>query len=296
MSDNLKILLTGNTGFIGYNIGNYLLKKGYVIEGISRKKIHQNYPTHTLDLQNSNFINQFKSKNNFDAIIHCASLTEEFDITSMFNNNVLSTLNILEFCKSKNIKKFILISGHNVYAPYCKIPINEKSKILPSTNYGLTKLLQENLVQFYAENHSIDTIILRLSYTYGPNQSSGKMIPSLINKYVNSQPIILNKYKNGFQKIDAINILDICHVIVKALKIKKQFDIFNIAYGKSITVEDILEILRQNIKSNSSVSVKKINKKINHYQYDISHAQKILNFKPTVDLEKGIKQLMIDFI
>ena len=230
MSDNLKILLTGNTGFIGYNVGNYLLKKGYVIEGISRKKIHQNYPTHTLDLQNSNFINKFKSKNDFDAIIHCASLTEELDITSMFNNNVLSTLNILEFCKSKNIKKFILISGHNVYAPYCKIPINEKSKILPSTNYGLTKLLQENLAQFYAENHSIDTIILRLSYTYGPNQSSGKMIPSLINKYVNSQPIILNKYKNGFQKIDAINIRDICHVIVKALKIKKQFDIFNIDF------------------------------------------------------------------
>lgn len=295
MWDNLKILLTGNTGFVGKHIGNYLLKKGHIIEGISRKKSNQDYLTHHLNLQNSVSLNNISSKIFFDCIIHCASLTKESDINLMFKNNVLSTLNILNFCKLKKIKKFILISGHNVYSPYSKIPITEKSKTNPSTNYGLTKLLQENLTEFYAKNHSIDAMIFRLSYIYGPNQSLNKMIPSMIKKYINSEPIILHKYKNGFQKIDVINIYDICKIIEEALKIKKSYEIFNISSGKSITVEDILEILKQNIKSNSSISIKKINKKINHFQYDISHAKNILNYKPTVNLEKGIKELIDNF-
>lgn len=288
----MKILLTGNTGFIGKNIGNYLLKKGHTVEGISRKKSNQDYLTYFLNLQNPTSLNKIPSKKNFDCIIHCASLTKESEIDLMLKNNVLSTLNILNYCKQKKIKKFILISGHNVYSPYSKIPISEKSEINPSTNYGLTKLLQENLAEFYAKNHLIDIIVLRLSYTYGPNQSLDKMIPSLINKYINSEPIVLHKYKNGFQKIDVINIYDVCKIIEKTLKIKKNFDIFNISSGKSITVEDILKILKQNIHSNSHVSIKKINKKSNHFQYDISHAKNTLNFKTTVNLEKGIKELI----
>ncbi len=93
-----------------------------------------------------------------------------------------------------------------------------------------------------------------------------------------------------------INIHDVCKVIENTLKIKKNFDIFNISYGEPITVKDILKTLKQNIKSNSSVSIREINKKTIHYQYDNSHAKKILNFKPTVNLEKGIKELIKIFI
>jgi len=292
----LKILLTGNSGFIGKNIGNYLLKKGHLIEGISRKTSSQEYPTHNLDLQNANALDKISPKKSFDCIIHCATLTKENEINLMFKNNVLSTLNLLNFCKSKKIKKFILISGHNVYAQNSKIPKTEKSKILPSTNYGLTKLLQENLAEFYSINHSIDVIILRLSYTYGPNQPVEKMIPTLINKYVKSQPIVLNKYKNGFQKIDLINIHDICNVVDKVLQLNRHFDIFNISFGKSITVKDIIKILKQNITSNSNISIKEIDRKTDHYHYDISHAKSILNFKPIVTPELGIKELIKNYL
>ena len=289
-----KILITGATGFIGSHLFDLLLSKGYDVYGISNIRTKKSISK--IPLLNKKKLNSYFKKTNFDVVIHLASLTKEADITSMFKNNVLSTLNILNCCKLKKIKKFILISGHNVYSQNSKIPMTEKAKILPSTNYGLTKLLQENLAEFYAKNHLLDVIILRLSYTYGPNQPLDKMIPTLINKYVNSKPIILNKYKNGFQKIDVINIHDVCKVIENTLKIKKNFDIFNISYGEPITVKDILKTLKQNIKSNSSVSIREINKKTIHYQYDNSHAKKILNFKPTVNLEKGIKELIKIFI
>ena len=61
-----------------------------------------------------------------------------------------------------------------------------------------------------------------------------------------------------------INIHDVCKVIENTLKIKKNFDIFNISYGEPITVKDILKTLKQNIKSNSSVSIREINKKTIH--------------------------------
>ncbi|MGY5151516.1 MAG: NAD-dependent epimerase/dehydratase family protein [Candidatus Nitrosopumilus sp. bin_6a] len=291
----MKVLLTGNTGFVGSNIGNFLLKKGYVVEGISRKTISRDYLTHSFDLKKSNFIERFQPKTKFDAIIHCAAITDELDISTIFENNILSTLNILNFCKLQKIKKFVLISGHNVYSQHSHTPIHEKSKIAPSSNYGLTKLIQENLTQFFAKNFLINVVILRLSYTYGANQDSKKMIPTLINKYVNSEPIKLDRYVNGFQKIDLINIQDVCKVIPNTLKLKKQFDIFNIASGKTVTVKDIIKILKQNMKSKSLISINDINKKINHFQYNIDHAKKILNFKPSTDLEKGINSLIPDF-
>ncbi len=292
MSNKLKILLTGNSGFIGTNLGNHLIKNGHLVEGISRKKIIREYPVHQSDLQNSSFFKKIKLKTNFDTIIHCASITEEKDIGTMIMNNVLSTLNILNFCKQNHIKKFILISGHNVYAQNSRNPKNENSKIMPSTNYGLTKLMQENLAKFYAENHSINVTILRLSYVYGLKQSPEKLIPTLIQKYVNSKPIELHNYKNGFQKIDIINIHDVCKAIDKTLKINKNLEIFNISYGESITVKDILKILKQNISSNSIISIKKINKNTSHYVYDNTHAKKLLTFSPTISLEQGIKEII----
>lgn len=291
----MKILLTGSSGFVGNNIAKYLLKQGHHVEGISRKQPTQHYTTYNFDLTDSNSFKKIPSKNNFDCVVHCASLTDESEIDLMFQNNVISTLNILNFCKRKKIKKFILISGHNVYDPNSTNPKNEKSKTIPITNYGLTKLLQENLAKFYAKNNLINVCILRLSYVYGLNQPSQKLIPSLIKKYLKSENIELHKYKNGFQKLDLINVHDVCMSVEKSLTVDSNFDIFNISYGRSVTVKDILKILKQIVYSDSKISINDIKQKIPHYEYDNSHAKKKLNFSPTITLFDGIDELVKNF-
>ena len=287
----MKILVSGCTGFIGSNLVPKLIELGHEVEGISRKPSNSSHKIHIVNLQSNHLEKKINTKN-FDAIIHLAADTNENDFSSMFNDNVITTLNILEFARKKNIKKLVFVSGHNVYSPSPVLPIKENFPVGPFTNYGCTKLLSENLVTYYNYKFNIDVIILRVSVIYGNRQPKKNTVSKFINNYRNSKPIFLHKYKNGFQKVDMINVSDVCDAIIMALESRKKFAIYNIASGKPITVLDIIKILKTNINSNSKVKVKDIGRKAIHFYYDIKSAKKELNFKPKNSLEEGIANLV----
>ncbi|MDE2589859.1 MAG: NAD(P)-dependent oxidoreductase, partial [Patescibacteria group bacterium] len=162
----MKILVSGCTGFIGSNLVPELQKLGHEVEGISRKPVNANHRMYLADLRSNHIAEKIRTTN-FDAIIHLAADTNEKDLSSMLSENVVTTLNILEFAREKNIKKFIFVSGHNVYSPSKVLPIKENFPTRPFTNYGLTKLLSENLVSYYSSKFDLHAIVLRVSATYG---------------------------------------------------------------------------------------------------------------------------------
>jgi UDP-glucose 4-epimerase len=287
----MKILVTGFTGFIGSNLVPKLIELGHEIEGISRKPTNLNHKIHILNLRSNHLEKKIRTKK-FDAIIHLAADTNENDFPNMFNDNVITTLNILEFARKKNIKKIVFVSGHNVYSPSPVLPIKENFPVGPFTNYGFTKLLSENLVTYYNYKFNINTIILRVSVIYGNRQPKKNTISKFINSYKNSRPIFLHRYRNGFQKVDIINVSDVCDAIIAALGSKKKFAIYNIASGKPITVRDVIKILKTNTNSSSKIKVQDIGKKAIHFYYDIKSAKKELNFEPKNSLEEGIANLL----
>ena len=203
----MKILVSGCTGFIGSNLVPELQKLGHEVEGISRKPTNVNHKMYLADLRSNHLTKKIKTKD-FDAIIHLAADTNEKDLSSMLSENVVTTLNILEFAREKNIKKFVFVSGHNVYSPSKILPIKENFPTSPFTNYGLTKLLSENLVSYYSSKFNLRAIILRVSSTYGNGYPKKNTIGKFINSYRKSMPIFLHRYKNGFQKVDLVNVYD----------------------------------------------------------------------------------------
>ena len=287
----MRVLVSGCTGFIGSNLVQKLQEQGHEVEGISRKPIHPNYKVHVLDLRSNHVAEKVKTEN-FDAIIHLAGETSEKDLPSMFNENVVTTLNILDFAKEKSIKKFVFVSGHNVYAPSKILPIKENFPTIPFTNYGCTKLLCENLVSHYSSNFDLHTTILRVSIAYGNGFPKKHTISMFIESYKNSRPISLHKYKNGFQKVDLINVYDVCDAITKALALTKKYAIYNIASGKPATVKDVISVLENNIKSDSEITVTDIEKNASHFYYDIKAARKDLDFEPKISLEEGLASLL----
>lgn len=287
----MKILVSGCTGFIGSNLAPKLIGLGHEIEGISRKPSNSCHKIHVMDLRSNQLGKKIRAAN-FDAIIHLAADTDEKDFPNMFGDNVTATLNILEFARKKGIKKFVFVSGHNVYSPSAVLPIKEDFNIGPFTNYGCTKLLSENLVDYYNSKFGLDAIILRVSVVYGKGQPKKNTISKFINNYRNSRHIFLHKYKNGFQKVDLVNVSDVCDAIVVALKSKKKFAVYNIASGTPMTVRDVVKILKNNLASDSKITVKNIEKKAVHFYYDIKSAEKELNFKPKISLEEGIANLL----
>jgi len=283
----MNILVSGSEGFIGSHLLAKLQKSGFNVEGVAKESVNPNYKIHKVNLQNLDSLKKIKT-NKIDVAIHLAGKTEELDFLTMFQNNVISTLNFLEYSISKKIKKFIFISGHNVYSPNLKLPIKENSSTIPNTNYGFTKLLAEHCVQYYSKKFNLEIIILRISFTYGLTQKPKKMISNLIKNYKNSKTISIHKYENGFQKIDFIHVSDVCDAIINSINIKNVKGVYNIASGQPHTIKELVSIMQKIKSTKSKILIKQFNFKTNHTYYDISQAKKDLKFSPKISLEKGL--------
>jgi UDP-glucose 4-epimerase len=283
----MNIIVSGCTGFIGSNLVTKLLNSGFVVKGIAKNASKSFYPIYNVDLQNLDSLKKIKA-DNIDVVVHLAAKTDELDLLTMFTNNVISTINLLEYSVSKKIKKFIFISGQNVYSQNLKLPIREDYETFPNTNYGITKLIAEQCVQYYSKKFNLKVIILRVSYTYGQNQKQNKMIAKIINCYKKSNTIFLHKYKNGFQKIDFIHVSDVCDAIINSIKAKNICGVYNIASGKPHTILDLISIMKKIRKTKSKILIKKVNSKTNHAYFNIKQAKKNLKFYPKISLDVGL--------
>ncbi len=287
----MKILITGATGFIGNNLVEYLESKKYIVFGISRSKTDKKIKNISLD-DETKLKNYFK-KNKFDVVIHLSSTLNNDNPKTIFNENISSLITLLECCKINKIKKFIFASSHMVYGDTNYLPIDEVHHTNPKNNYGIMKLINENICKMYSINYNLDISILRISSVYGKGQSKKLLIPTLIRNYLFSKELNIHKYKNGFQSMDLIHIDDVCQAIEATCRLKDKFDIFNIATGDSITAMEIAKIFLK-IDNTSKIKIKKINQTTNHFFYDISKARKKLKFKPKIKVTQKMIESWLD--
>ena len=168
----MKILITGCNG----RIGKYLvkiLKKNHYVRGIDKHNEKNNLFNDFFEsnLQNTKIINQ--SLEDIDIVIHLASLMSWHpdDNNKLFKTNVHGTFNLFSTIGNHSIKKFIFASSGEVY-PETNIKtktINEKNSTLPTSTYGLSKLLGENIVKNFCFQNNINYIILRFGHSQYPH-------------------------------------------------------------------------------------------------------------------------------
>ncbi len=281
----MKILITGATGFIGTYLIKHLDEEEYKITGLSRNT--NNKTIKKIDLNNKLLLNDFFKKNKFDIVIHLGFTINDISPSRTFNENCLSTVNLLECCINNKIKKIIFASSHMVYGKTTYLPIDESHPKNPEDNYSISKLILENFCKMYSISHEIDVIILRISSVYGLDQLDGLVITNLMKSCLNNKQMTVIKYKNGFQTMDLIHVKDVCQAIECAINSNVKYGIFNIASGKQITAYDIAKEISM-ISGVSEIKIKKINQNTNHFLYDISNAQKKIKFKSKIKINKKI--------
>ena len=197
-------------------------------------------------------------------------------------------------CADAKIKNFIYTSSHTVYDSSHYLPIDENHPLNPTTNYSLSKLINENFCELFSE-HDINFTILRISSVYGNDQKERFVIPTLINSCILQDDLVVHKYKNGFQIMDFVHVDDVCSSIELACNSKQKFGIYNIASGKPVTAFQIAKYLK-GLSGTNSIKIKKIQKNTNHFIYDISKAKRELKFKPKIWVSKKIlKSLLSNF-
>jgi UDP-glucose 4-epimerase len=302
----MKIIVTGGAGFVGSHLVELLVKKKHypiIVDNLNTGS-YSNIK-HLIDSKKAKFI-EYDIRNfkkiiqlpKTDAVIHLAaiaSVVESIDNPIFVNDvNINGTLNMLEFCRKKKIKKFVFTSSAAIYGNYEK-KITEKTPTIPTTVYGSTKLTGEQYCKIYSNLFGINITCLRPFNIYGLRQNDA--YAGVISKFMdklneNQSPII---FGNGKQTRDFIHVDDVARAFYYALKFKKKkFTVFNLATGKSTSINELAEIF---LSTTKKLNLKPIYKKsipgvVIHNSTKPIKIKQHLDFISTIDLKNGIKNFV----
>tara|TARA_B100001057_G_C22798386_1_gene930587 strand:- start:170 stop:1120 length:951 start_codon:yes stop_codon:yes gene_type:complete len=263
----MKILITGSSGFIGFHLSNFLLKKGYKVIGVDN---HNNYYSQKIKKKRFLFLNKYK---NFqflkvdivnlknletlfklhlpDIVFHLAG--QPGVLYSLKNpkiyksNNSIATNNISKVSKKYKVKKFIFASSSSIYGDQKKFPIKENSIPNPKNPYAKTKLESEKIVKknFYKTNTS--SLIFRFFTVYGPFGRPDMFIHKFLNSLKNNKPIKL--FNRGLNFRDFTYVEDVVKILHFSIKKNLNKKTLNICRSRPIKTIDLVNILKRNFRN-----------------------------------------------
>ncbi len=187
----------------------------------------------------------------------------------------------------------------------CKCPIcgnkvelistDEESKIHPTSIYGITKQVQEQMVLTVGKSLEIPVVALRYQNVYGPGQSLSNPytgILSIFSTQIKNNNNI-NIFEDGKESRDFVYIDDVVNAtILGLLKKEADFDVFNVGSDKPIDVLTVANILKVNYDSNIEINISGNYRigDIRHNFGDLSKIKNILGYTPQFSFSKGIKK------
>jgi nucleoside-diphosphate-sugar epimerase len=183
-----------------------------------------------------------------------------------------------------------------VYGDTETLPNHENLEPKPLSPYAAHKLAAEKYAQKFYKVHGLETVSLRYFNVYGPRQKYGPysgVISILINRLLNDEPPTI--YGDGMQTRDFVNVKDVVEANMLALSKQEAVgEVFNISTGKAVTINKLTETIQKIMdKTNlEPVHAEARQGDIKHSYGDITKAKRKLGYKPKVQLEEGLKELV----
>jgi dTDP-L-rhamnose 4-epimerase len=172
---------------------------------------------------------------------------------------------------------------------------NEDSKIHPTSIYGITKQVQEQMVLMSCKSINIPAVMYRYQNVYGPGQSLKNPYTGILSIFstnmIHNQPI--NVFEDGEESRDFVYIDDVVAATILGLESNEaDYQVFNVGSGKWTSVITVAETLKSYYSSKSQITVSGNFRlgDIRHNYADISKITKSLGFIPQYSFEQGIKK------
>lgn len=290
-----KILVTGSSGTIGTYLCKKLFQLGYEVVGVDKVFNKWSKEVNAITIKGNLLHKSMFSKlpKDVDLIIHLAANARVYDLVvkpCLAFDNYSMLFNILEFSRENKIKRFMFASSREVYGNTDKVKYSEQDVRIDNCEspYTSSKMGGETLVHSYVKCYGIDAIITRFSNVYGMYDQSDRVIPLFIRLAKKNKDLIVFGERKS---LDFTHIADCVDGVIKCVQKfdKVKNNTFNIASGKSESIVTVAKLLRSKmgkdvkikIEDNRTGEVVKCNLNINK-------ANKLLNFKPKIDIEKGI--------
>ena len=294
-----RIALTGSSGLLGRHIAYVLLKNKYKVLALSRKKTlirHKNLEWKHLDLNKKlNHVVISKIFGQVSAIIHAGAyvpkLGKKINLSKLIKSNVYATDRLASWAHERKIH-FIYISGAIVYKNQNKINSENSRTLKFSTNqYCNSKILSERKLLLRKKKGLILTIF-RPSSIYGWGLNRLKIISSLKNTAQKKTSIKL--YDVEKTEVNLIHAYDVSTAVLKSLQncIKGVFNVGNYCTKNFYDVAIILNRIYRNKKKIKIIKNKLETLPISKLEVKIAKAKKILNWKPSISLKKGLTMMV----
>ena len=298
----MKVLITGAAGFLGSHLSTTLLNQGHQVIGLD------DFSTGSMDN-----LKMLEGNTNFQIIKHDVREPYEIDVDAILNfacpaspvhyqsdpvrtieTNFLGIINMLHLAK-KNRAILLQASTSEIYGDPTVSPQSEDywgnvNPIGIRSCYDEGKRAAETLCFDYRRQYGLDTRVIRIFNTYGPNMAigDGRVVSNFIVQALQGNDITI--YGDGSQTRSFCFVSDLIEGILKVLFSKLTIDFpINLGNPNEFTVLELANKILEVTKSNSKIVFKDLpGDDPKQRKPDISLAAKVLNWSPKIQLAEGI--------
>jgi len=259
----MRILVTGGAGFIGSHIVEHFQGRAEVrVLDNLRSGFKHNLAGLQHEFVEASILDRDavrRAVQGVDYIFHLAamisvpeSMAKPIECNELNTNG---TLVVLEEAAKAGVKKLVLSSSAAIYGDNPVVPKIETMFPEPKSPYAITKLDGEYYCKMFAEEKRLQTACLRYFNVFGPRQDPKSQyaaaVPIFIHRAVKGEPITI--YGDGEQTRDFIYVKDIAAANAFFATQSSETGVYNVAYGKRITIKELATTICQKIGSSSEI-------------------------------------------
>ena len=293
-----KLLIVGGTGFIGSNLAHKAIENAFNTTVLSlnlptKDKQIESVEYLQADITNLDQLRERLSSYKFDYIVNLAGYIDHSRFLDggrqIINTHFDGVQNLLQVLDWTYLKRFVQIGSSDEYGDQIA-PQSEDVRESPISPYSSGKLFSTQLLQMLYRTEELPIVVLRLFLVYGPSQNNKRFLPQIIEGCLTDSSFPAS---TGEQLRDFCYVDDISRGIIMSLKnddVKGK--VVNLASGKSISIREIVELVRSIIGSGNPEFGKipyRVGENMALYA-DTTKARKLLNWAPEIKIEEGVRR------
>jgi len=302
---SMHIFITGIAGFLGANLADYYLKKGFKVSGCDNliggdlENIDSKVTFYKGDCENLDFMTR-SIKDDVSVLCHAAAYAHEglssISPTLICNNNVTGSVSVFTAAIRKKVKRIVYCSSMARYGNI-EIPYKENDNLNPVDPYGVSKVAAENILKILSKTHNFEYNIAVPHNIIGPKQKYDdpyrNVVSIMINLMLqNKQPII---YGDGEQKRCFSDIDDCIYCLDKLCTDKNIiYQTVNIGPDEEfISINDLFKKLSNKLKFNLEPKYFEDRpNEVKHATCSSDKAREILDYQTSVDLDQSLEKVI----